>query len=619
MFWAHASNAARLEQSYRDFASCVKVPGRQNPKSNIFKLMHNWLRDEGKGKWVLILDNVDDASYLVEARDTSRNGQTSGLDDKRSQPLMSYVPRCQNGSVLVTTRSRHVVLQLVEQRDMIAVEPMDKRDALALLQKKLGQQDSSEEGVKGVVELAAALEFMPLAMVQAAAYISQRRPRCSVQQYLRDIRRSDRKRIALLESEGGQLRRDWEAKNSIIVTWQISFDHIRQVRTSAADLLALMSFYDRQGIPEALLRRPSGEKTAPQGREECDSNEDDWGEDEDTASQLSASDTFEDDIQTLRDYSFISVNADGAPFEMHRLVQLATRKWLEDHNKLEEWKQNSLRNLCAAIPTGRYENWTTCQTLFPHAKSAAGQQPVGDGALEDWATILYRAACYAWVMSNWIEAEKMSTQAKRVREKILGREHEDTLDSIEMEGLVYNDQGRWEAAEALLVEVMEARKKKLGADHPGTLASMSNLASTYRRQGRWDAAEELDVQVLETRKKKKLGADHPGTLASMSNLASTYRRQGRWDAAEELDVQVLEARKKKLGADHPDTLASMNNLALIWERQSRAAEAIKLMGECVQSRRHVLGASHPYYLSSLRTLAQWEAEQVDLGPLRLDG
>jgi cell division protein FtsX len=58
-----------------------------------------------------------------------------------------------------------VALQLVEQRDVIAVELMDKRDALALLQKKLGQQDNSEEVIEEVIELAATLEYMPLAMV----------------------------------------------------------------------------------------------------------------------------------------------------------------------------------------------------------------------------------------------------------------------------------------------------------------------------------------------------------------------------------------------------------------------------------------------------------------------
>ena len=79
MFWIHASNAARVEQSCRDIANCVKVPGRQNPKANIFQLVHGWLQDEGKGRWFLILDNVDDAGFLLEARSASRDGQTDGL------------------------------------------------------------------------------------------------------------------------------------------------------------------------------------------------------------------------------------------------------------------------------------------------------------------------------------------------------------------------------------------------------------------------------------------------------------------------------------------------------------------------------------------------------------
>lgn len=441
VFWAHASNAARLEQSYRDIASSVKMPGRQNPKADIFELVHDWLRDERKGKWVLILDNVDDAGFLLEAPSAGRDGQTNGLEGKSSRPLVSYVPQCQTGSVLVTTRSRNVALQLVEQRDIIAIEPMDKRDALALLHRKLGQQDSSEEVIEEVIKLAAALEFMPLAMVQAAAYISQRRPRCSVQQYLRDFRRSDLKRKSLLDCEGGQLRRDWEAKNSIIITWQISFDHIHQIRPSAADLLALMSFYDRQGIPEALLRNHTEEEIAQKGQDERDRDNDDWGEDDNNASQSSASDGFEDDVLALRDYSFTSVNADGTTFEMHGLVQLATRRWLTVHGQLEKWKRQFIRNLCAEFPTGEYENWVRCQTLFPHAKSAAAQQPEGHEALKDWATILYKAAWYAWRMGNGMEAGRMLVQVINVRKKMFGREHKDTLSSMAMLGLAYNLRG----------------------------------------------------------------------------------------------------------------------------------------------------------------------------------
>ncbi|KAJ5324219.1 hypothetical protein N7476_002819 [Penicillium atrosanguineum] len=64
VFWVYASNEVRFEQSFRDIADQVKIPGRQDPKVNIFQLVESWLLDKRKGKWVLILDNVDDGEFL---------------------------------------------------------------------------------------------------------------------------------------------------------------------------------------------------------------------------------------------------------------------------------------------------------------------------------------------------------------------------------------------------------------------------------------------------------------------------------------------------------------------------------------------------------------------------
>ena len=85
MFWIHTSNAARFEESFREVANRVKIPGRQNPTANIFQLVHDWLCDERKGKWALIMDNVDDTGFLVEARRvkarrTGQDRQTSGIE-----------------------------------------------------------------------------------------------------------------------------------------------------------------------------------------------------------------------------------------------------------------------------------------------------------------------------------------------------------------------------------------------------------------------------------------------------------------------------------------------------------------------------------------------------------
>ena len=639
MLWVHAGSMARLEQSFRDITDYVEIPGRQDPKANVFRLVHDWLRGGNSGQWLLILDNLDNPDLLSEAGDAGQRGQGTGVDGERRQPISAYLPQSQNGSILITSRSQAAAMKLVEEKDIVVVQAMTPAQALMLFEKKLGSLGQGDD----TAELAAALEFMPLAIVQAAAYISQRAPRCSVQRYLEDFRKSDRRRTRLLNYEGGQLRRDWQAQNSIIITWQISFEHIRGSRPSAADLLSLMSFFDRQGIPEALVRNRAEsdyghrdeddkrkdregkeeeeeeeEEDEEEDDEEDDEDEDEGQEGEDSLSGCSEDDGFEDDVQLLRNYSLISVGTDRT-FEMHALVQLATRKWLEANGKLEQWKQCYIKNLSAEFPTGEYENWTYCHALFPHAKSAITQRPKAEGSLREWASLLYNAAWYAWSKGSITEAIELSEMAMKVRKKILGQEHEDTLDSIAMVGLAYGLGGRPKEAEELQVQVIEISKRMLGEEHPGTLLSIANLASTYSNQGRWKEAEELKTQVLKIRK-KVLGEEHPYTLASIGNLASTFWNQGRWKEAEELKTQVLKIRKKVLGEEHPYTLASIGNLASTFWNQGRWKEAEELETQVLKIRKKVLGEEHPYTLVSIANLAstywkqgRWkEAEELEV-------
>ena len=217
---------------------------------NIFQLLRDWLRDKRKERWVLILDNVDDASFLLEPPAIDMKAQETGQDNHSRLSRYEYLPSFEHGSVLITTRSREAAKKLVDDSDVIDIHPMHEEHAVALLEKKLGQQANSGD----LQELAGALELMPLAVTLAAAYIKQRTPRFSVRQYLDEFWMSDESNFCLLDDNAGYLRRDREASNSIILTWQISFEHIHRTRRSAADLLSLMSFFDRQSIPESLLR-----------------------------------------------------------------------------------------------------------------------------------------------------------------------------------------------------------------------------------------------------------------------------------------------------------------------------------------------------------------------------
>lgn len=116
MFWVHASNAARLEQGFRDIADLVKLAGRTDPQANVFKLARDRLRDEKNGRWLLVLDNADDAVVL--------SPPTSSGKDAPLHHLSAYLPPSKCGSVLVTSRTKHAASRLVEESDTIRIEPM---------------------------------------------------------------------------------------------------------------------------------------------------------------------------------------------------------------------------------------------------------------------------------------------------------------------------------------------------------------------------------------------------------------------------------------------------------------------------------------------------------------
>jgi hypothetical protein len=58
----------------------------------------------------------------------------------------------------------------------------------------------------------------------------------------------------------------------------------------------------------------------------------------------------------------------------------------------------------------------------------------------------------------------------------------------------------------------------LGKDHPDTLTTMNNLAISLDRQGKYTEAEAMHRQTLQLRE-TLLGKGHPDTLRSMNDLA----------------------------------------------------------------------------------------------------
>jgi tetratricopeptide (TPR) repeat protein len=618
VFWVHAINAERFRQSFATIAEEYQIPGYTDPKVDVLVLVKVWLEKNDGRQWLMVLDNADDLHlFFPPPTESTSNSTESG----RSGSLSDYLPECAHGALLFTTRNKQLGVKLSRSQCVIEVGRMSEDESEHLLRSKTVNATPAD-----LLSLSARLEYLPLALVQAAAYIQEMS--ITVAKYLVLLGDTDQNMIHLLSKEFETVGRDSKAPRAVAKTWILSFQQIEQQQVLASELLSFMSLLDRQDIPARFLSYYIQRK-----------------EHEEPASEMKLVEA----LGVLKAFSFVTENNNGS-FDMHRLVHLVTRKWLTGCSRLDRFGKEVLLMMSHLYPFGTYKTRTTCGLYLSHANAVlqASKFTSKDEA-EAKASLLNSMGGYFIFEGKWGDAEAANIEATRIRRELFGHSHPDTL--MSMNNLAYTfwnqgrlkeaeellvqvmethkmklgedhpdtlmsmnnlawtfwNQDRWEEAEELLVQVMETRKMRLGEDHPYTLKSMNNLALTFGKQGRWEEAEELEVQVMETRK-MRLGEDHPNTLISMSNLALTFWNQGRWEEAEELQVQVMETRKIKLGEDHPDTLMSMNNLAHSWKSMGKTPEAIDLMRRCTRLRRVKFGLHHPHTKSSTFTLDTWENE-----------
>ncbi|KAK6449817.1 hypothetical protein FP744_10006067 [Trichoderma asperellum] len=112
VFWVHASNADRFRQSYASIAKKCNIRGHDDPKADILLLVCSWLKLQNKMQWLMIVDNADDVDLFFPNQ--LRKG-SPGEDGHKTTPttttltnsgLARYIPDCDHGSVLITTRDK---------------------------------------------------------------------------------------------------------------------------------------------------------------------------------------------------------------------------------------------------------------------------------------------------------------------------------------------------------------------------------------------------------------------------------------------------------------------------------------------------------------------------------
>ncbi|KAM0348450.1 hypothetical protein ACHAP4_010965 [Fusarium culmorum] len=591
IFWVHADSEATFLADYKTIGKKLGVDERLEG-SDLLDAVRNAI--EARPKWLMILDNADDLR-LFGVGQQAREEETN---EYQNQNLHKYVPYTSQGTVLWTSRDKHILGPLVGACRGIEVKSMAMDEATTLLVKT---QDEPLWEV-GVNDLLEELQCLPLAISQAGAYM--RRMSMTAGDYLNLLRQGKTRWEVLRVSDTDRHRRP-EVSNSVLETWRISTKRIRAESEMSYRILHVIAYVDSQDIPHELVAAA------------CRYDE----EDEISTRRVSDLQVLQA-VARLKEFSFLSLlktEDGGRRYEMHKLVQEAIRYGLRvrDSALMTAGKTSGVASspkedeayYCARalqvvddlFPSSERASWAQCEQYLTHA-IRVGEWAEVSGRETETASLLQRVSYFLYERGRWREKEPVDSRGWDLRRRKLGEKHPDTISSMADLATTYHQQGRSDEDEKLKDEVLDLRREALGQKHPDTIWSMAELAATYHQQGRYDEAEKLHNEVLELRR-EALGEKHPDTISSMAYLAATYHAQGLYDKAEGIYQQVLELRREVLGEKHPDTIWSMAELAAAYHAQGRYDEDERLKDKTLELRREVLGEKHPETMRSMASLA----------------
>ena len=323
VFWIVATSLPTLQQSFSYIGQQMHISALEQQEANLPKLVRDHLSRNCAGKWLLVIDNADchDTWYKKVNHSTESH-------------LVKYLPRSENGSILFTTRNRKAATNLAGG-NVFPLAEVNEDTAKAILGNYLINKDALKNH-NATSQLLDRLTYLPLAIVQAAAYINKNDIPLSEYLSLLDSTEGDAIEILREDFEDGD--RYGDLMNPIATTWLISFEGIQRHDPLAADYLCFMSCLVPKAVPQFLL------PPAPSKKHSIDA------------------------IGTLSAYSFVTKRPADQSLDLHRLVYLATRSWLRNSGTLCDWTAKVAARLVEVFPGAEWANKTVWRALLPHVQ-----------------------------------------------------------------------------------------------------------------------------------------------------------------------------------------------------------------------------------------------------------
>ncbi|KAH7111330.1 hypothetical protein B0J11DRAFT_619915 [Dendryphion nanum] len=592
VLWLDGSSESSLKQSLAAYASRIlqgQVPeasrkyaaGQGGDVDAAVKDVLDWLAIPDNKDWLLVVDNID--------RDDRQREE-----DAEAYDIEHYLPGADHGAVLITTRLPHL-RQLGAQRE---ARKVDSDHARAIFEAWYGKPVGQEGD-----ELLALLDGLPLALAQAAAYMSENVT--GFETYTRLYKEQWRELMEEQNSRKAPLRN--YTNGSVATTWMISFAAVRSRSEAAANLLLLWAHLDNRSLWYGLLAAASRSSAI-------------------AAEQMSIwigeiahrEMDFIKAIAVLRSYSLVEDMEDQSGYATHPVVH----QWalhIQDENQRAALSWVAVTAVGLAVPMNDTKDyWETQARLLPHAGACEVtiKKGIGDRFEEQkevdvllWA--MHGLGNLYADLGKLDKAEEMYQHALRGKEKAWGPEHTSILDTVNNLDLLYAKLGKLDKAEEMYQHALRGKEKAWGLEHTSTLDTVNDLGLLYAKLGKLDKAEEMYQHALRG-KEKAWGPEHTSTLSTVNNLGNLYAELGRLDKAEEMYQRALRGKEKAWGPEHTSILDTVNNLGNLYAKLGRLDKAKEMYQRALRGMEKAWGLEHTSTLSTVNNLGNLYA---DLGKL----
>ncbi|MFD4954083.1 tetratricopeptide repeat protein [Streptomyces sp. NPDC058451] len=589
IWWIAADTPAALDDGLARLTVALQPAlARILPQDALVERAVQWLATHAG--WLLILDNVTSPDHV--------------------KPLLARIPA---GACIITSRRAtgwHGIATPV------LLDVLDPQEALDLFSSIVTREEPAD--LDGAAEVCAELEYLPLAIDQAAAYCLESKtvPR----DYLR-LLADQPAELYKAGPEGG------DAERTIARIWHVTLDLLAD-EPLVLRVLRVLSWFAPDGIPRSLLGG--------------------MGE----LAELNQA------IRRLAAYNLIRL--DYQSLSLHRLVQAVTRTpeandRHRDEGRIKESYLSAVglvRGKVGEIPRG-IEGRPHWVTLIPHALALISLTPRGEET-EEFEEVLLEASHFLSIEGRHQRAIEYAERSMDVCVRLHGEGHPHAVATRDVSASVFGEAGDRNRAADLLERNLTELQGIFGSEHPQvlrtrvniaqahygagrlqqslpmqeqnladcerlldrgdelTLAARSNLAKTYQDIGDLRKAIPLQERNLAD-VKRFLGSDHLYLLTCRGNLARSYQDNGDVEQAIEIFEADLADRVRLLGEENPRTLAARNNLARAFQAAGRLKDAVVLLEANLVDRKRVLGELHPDTLVSQGNLAD---VYHDLGDFR---